>query len=161
MHINVNSLGDRKKLSKVLDYAAILNKDFMAFSDTRTSTEYEHIIKAKTKHRAFFNHGTSNSKGILLLVNQNLADLTIEHTIIVQGQLSKFSFEIDRKKYNLIVLYGPSESDNHDFFRQYLFNYNILPATEHNIIVGDFNATQDQYLDCRNYMTNTTPKTSK
>ena len=74
-------MGDRKKLSKVLDYTASQKKDIMAFTDTRTDTDSEHLIRAKTKYRAFFNHGTSNSKGILLLVSQDLADLVIEHTI--------------------------------------------------------------------------------
>ena len=37
----------------------------------------------------------------------------------------------------------------------------MLPATDYNIAIGDFNAIQDQYLDCRNYATHTTPKSTR
>ena len=132
-----------------------------ALIDTRTDEKSEYNIKTKCKGRVFFNHGTSNSKGIILVVHQRLTDLKITQEIIHQGQLSKFSYKIDNRQYNLIITYGPSNKDDHKFFSQELFTYEMLPATDYNIICGDFNAVQDQYLDCRNYSTHTTPKTTK
>ena len=96
-----------------------------------------------------------------MLVIPRLTDLNIVHEIIVPGQLSKFSFTLNSRKYNLIILYGPSDKDDHKFFSKELFNYEMFPASEYNIVTGDFNAVQDQYLDCRNYTTHTTPKTTK
>ena len=113
------------------------------------------------QRQSFFNHGTSNSKGLLLIVHQRLTDVKIAHEIVIEGQLSKFTYTINDRKYNFNVLYGPSEKDDHKFFSRDLFNYEMLPATDYNIIAGDFNAVQDQYLDCRNYTTHTTPKSTK
>ena len=96
-----------------------------------------------------------------MLVNPRLTDLNIVNEITVPGQLSKFSFTLNSRKYNLIILYGPSDKDDHKFFSKELFNYEMFPASEYNIVTGDFNAVQDQYLDCRNYTTHITPKTTK
>ena len=159
--LNCNSLGDRRKTARVLNYVSTQNKDIFALIDTRTDEKSEYNIKSKCKGRVFFNHGTSNSKGLILIVHQRLTDIKITHEIIRQGQLSKFSYVINNRQYNLIVTYGPSNKDDHKFFSQELFTYEMLPATDYNIICGNFNAVQDQYLDCRNYSTHTTPKTTK
>ena len=94
-------------------------------------------------------------------MHQRLTETKITHEVIIEGQLSKFTFTLNDRKYNLIILYGPSEKDDHKFFSRDLFNYGMLPATDYNIIVGDYNAVQDLYLDCRNYTTHTTPKSTK
>ena len=120
----------------------------------------EHYIKTKTKYTPYFNHGSPISKGLILLVHPNHKDTQISHQIIIPGQLSKFTLLINQRTYNIIVIYGPSESDDHQFFKTNLFNYNTLPSNDTNIVVGDFNAVQDHHLDCRNYTTQTSPKTT-
>ena len=96
----------------------------------------------------------------MLLIHPNLNQIQVSHQIIIPGQLSKFTLPINGKTYNLIVVYGPSESDNHSFFKTNLFNYHTLPSNHTNIIVGDLNAVQDHYLHYRNYITQTSPKTT-
>ena len=83
-------------------------------------------------------------------MHQRLTETKITHEVIIEGQLSKFTFTLNDRKYNLIILYGPSEKDDHKFFSRDLFNYGMLPATDYNVIAGDYNAVQDLYLDCRN-----------
>ena len=103
-------------------------------TDTQTDDKLEYYIKSKCKGRALFNHGTSNSKGLILIVHQRLTNIKITHEIVHEGQLSKFSYKINDRNYKLIVLYGPSDKDDYKFFGQDLFNYEMLPATDYNII---------------------------
>ena len=116
--LNCNSLGDRRKTARVLDYVSTQNKDFFALIDTRTDNKSEYNIKSKCKGRVFCIHGTSNSKGLILIVHQRLTDIKITHEILHQGQISKFSYKINDRQYNLLVVYGPSDKDDHKFFSQ-------------------------------------------
>ena len=160
--INVNSLSIFAKLKSITKHVNDLNNFGFVLTDTRSSEASElQIRRLMPNYELFFNHGTSNSKGTITLINRKSQCKTVDFKIIVPGQLAHLDLLINCRPYRIVAVYGPSNKDDPTFFSDSLFNETVIQHSTATIICGDFNAVQKRSLDTLNYISNNRENSTK
>ena len=129
--------------------------------DTRTSLQIETYINSVWNGQVLYNSPHNRSRGITIFIKDTFKVEQIIHNIVIPGNLSFVYFKVKNHTFTLAAIYGPSDSDNANFFTDHVFNEENFPDSNHIIFCGDWNTVIDQKKDTLNYKTLCNPRSSK
>ena len=125
---NCNGLADNKKRPSVFTWLKEKEYNIYSLQETHSTVLDEVLWKKDRGGEIYFSHGQRNSKGVMVLINNNF-DLNVQ---IVQtdpqGRWIILNMLLDNKQIWLINLYGPNKDDP-SFFENIYKNLSTLQAT--------------------------------
>lgn len=146
---NVNGIGNTscKKRRRLFNYLHKLNADLILLQETHSVSRDESFWRSEWGGEIIFNHGESNARGVLILINRK-RNIKIEQVYKdSRGRILIITFSICEKSYALANLYAPYE-DNVGFFTSAFKEMDNF-YTDFRIIAGDFNTILDTKWDIK------------
>ena len=156
--LNCRGLHDPKKRKDVFDFLKRSGTNVFCLQDVHWDHDMLNDISKEwgSNGRCFIVPGTSNSRGVAVLLNTNF-NLNISRVHrSPDGNLIAIVIDTPQYSITLVVIYGPN-ADNPSFFdyvHEVIEEFNTL----HYIVVGDWNVAIDPDLDCYNYLHTNNPK---
>ena len=111
----------------------------MFLQETHSTIECAQFLEAEWGGKAFFSHGSSNSKRVMILVNPNL-ELKVDKCITNKnGRYILLDLIVDESHMILLNIYTQNDVNQQLTFFTSL--QNLLPefAQENIVVAGDFN----------------------
>ena len=148
--LNVRGLNNFNKRQAVFTWLEKKRVDIALLQETYSAMSSEHTWKGEWKGPMFFSHGTTKSRGTLLLVRKDL-DFQVKSAIADDdGRYIILKCLIDNDPLSIVNIYAPnSEIDQIKFFQNLdktFIECNL--SNECNVIIGgDWNVIQDAVLD--------------
>ena len=115
--------------------------------ETHSTQEDENRWKSEWGASVYFAHGSRNSKGVCILIKNNVDFVVHAYQGDSNGRFLILDVTVNSKRISLINVYGPNK-DNPEFFQD-LFQNLELYDNEEIIMGGDFNCILDSELDRR------------
>jgi exonuclease III len=159
---NCNGLADYKKRRSVFTWLKEKDYNIYCLQETHSTVLDEVLWKKNWVGKIYFSHGQRNSKGVMVLINNNFDPNVQLVQTDPQGRWIILNMLLDNKHIWLINLYGPN-NDDPSFFDNIYKNVSTLQATlDSIIIVGDFNTVLNTSMDRKgNHTTNYHPQALK
>ena len=156
---NCRGLGDKRKRADVLNFLNTKKFSIVCLQDVHWTCEMENQIKLDWGYDCFFSHGTSNSRGTAILLNDNFIFKAHGYKSDPGGNWVILDITFSDIRVSLANIYGPNQDDP-SFYK------NIMDEIEsynnaHSIICGDFNLVQQPNMDTMNYNSVGNPKARK
>ena len=149
--MNCRGLGDSSKRRDVFHYLRELNFSFYLLQDTHFTDRIEQQVKSEWGYDAYFSSFRSNSRGVAVLINNNIEYKLLKCMNDRNGNFIILHVKIFDKEFLIVNIYGPNE-DNPDFYTYIEDCIRTFDVTENVIIAGDFNLVLDFENDCCNYI---------
>ena len=108
---NCNGLGNTNKRKKVLTWLKNKPEDVILVQETHSTYATESEWRRVWGGEIVFNHGTSNSTGIAILIKRNSGVKILKNKSIVQGRATLLEIEWDSINFCLVNLYAPNNDD--------------------------------------------------
>ena len=155
--VSFNVNGISKELKRKIIFNKIADLNCIAFlQETHSTVQTENIWKNEWPGKILFSHGTSNSKGVCILLPLNI-DCHVEDKITDnEGRLIILKLKINTEIFILCNIYAPTRDNKaaQISFIKNLKNF-ISPYENENIILGgDFNLYLNKKLDKQDSMSN-------
>ena len=151
LSLNVRGIRSFEKRECVFNWLLKQNADIFFLQETYSTKEIENQWRKQWRGELFFSHGTSRSKGVLVLVQENL-DFKVKSTYTDDsGRFIFLDTLIQDSPFLLANIYAPTKaSEQCQFLDEIAFHIaDKVCQSEHYIITGgDFNATFEPNLDC-------------
>ena len=151
LSVNVRGIRSFEKRECVFNWLLKQNADIFFLQETYSTKEIENQWRKQWRGELFFSHGTSRSKGVLVLVRENL-DFKVKSTYTDDsGRFIFLDTLIQDSPFLLANIYAPTKaSEQCQFLDEIAFHIaDKVCQSEHYIITGgDFNATFEPNLDC-------------
>ena len=112
--------------------------------DTRTSPQIETYINSVWNGLVLYNSPHNRSRGITIFFKDTFKVCNVIHNIVILGNISFVYFKVNNHTFTLSAIYGPSDSDNANFFTDNVFNEENFPDSNHIIFCGDWNTVIDK-----------------
>ena len=126
--------------------------------DTRLSEQKEASFKALWGQMCFFNSFCSNSRGIAVLIRDNLEISNVQWQNIIKEHFSRLTFEHNKLKYLVKCLYAPNKdmivdinNENTIFFKSIFDDSNDMEY-DHCVMTGDYNVALKHEIDTNGYL---------
>lgn len=158
---NCRSLKSNERRKEVFDYLKEMNYDIYCLQETRFVSGTEKTVKTDWGGDCFFSCSGSESRGVAILFRKAFAAENIIFDEDEDGNYLLLEFTTEEKKrFLLCCIYGPCGNDKpSETFFEHLQKCIDEFDCENIIICGDFNATLNQKLDCKNYVNEHKPST--
>ena len=139
LSINIRGLNKSIKRRSVFRWIHNQNAQFIFLQETHSTQINTDFWTAEWGGKIFFSHGTSNSKGVMILINPKL-DCKIENCISDRrGRYIILDVSIDDSRVTLVNIYAPNDLNQQAKFFKSL-NHQLQNFSQQNIIIGgDFN----------------------
>ena len=145
---NVKGLRDNKKRRKIFNYLHQKQFDIICLQETHSVQADEGYWKNEFGGSTFFSHGTSDSRGTMILIRKN-APVKVENSY--KDNLGRRVFcELKYEGQSIILanIYAPNKDDPVFFLETFLKLASFENGKEYKkIIVGDFNLVLDVEVD--------------
>ena len=106
----------------------------------------------------YFNSFKSNSRGMAIFFNNTKTNVIVHNQISsIDGNLLALDLSLNKQRFTLVNIYGPSDRDTPGFFQQLESILEKLGNASY-IISGDWNLILDKDLDMSNYSNINNPK---
>ncbi|KAL9981735.1 hypothetical protein ACROYT_G010478 [Oculina patagonica] len=119
--------------------------------ETYSTKEIENQWRKQWRGELFFSHGTSRSKGVLVLVRENLDFKVYSTHTDDSGRFVILDTLIQDSPFLLANIYAPTKGSEQCQFLDEIANHfadKVCQSKHYVITGGDFNATFDPDLDC-------------
>ena len=150
LSLNVRGLGNFRKRRAIFTWCRKQKADLIFLQETHTTKNCESQWKKEWGSSIMFSHGSTNARGVAVLIRSGL-DIVIQHKQCdLKGRLIMLNAKIKDKNYFLINLYGPNKDAEAVCFYQDLSTTlrGIDLDGDSNVIVGgDFNCPLDPAVD--------------
>ena len=144
--VNVRGIRNSEKRRDVFNFMRNLNFSIVCLIDTHISCEMFNFVRAEWGGRAFFSPGTAHSRGVAMLIHNNLGFDVFGMKIDDDGNFIILDVELEGiGRCTLVALYGPND-DSPGFYRS-VFSFVCDFDNDKMIMVGDWNVTLDPKLD--------------
>ena len=151
LSLNVRGIRSFDKRKCILNWLSKRDADICFLQETYSTEDIEDQWRKQWKGDLFFAHGTSHSKGTLILVKQGL-DFIIRGTHKDDsGNFIILDALIQDCPFLLVNIYSPTKPAEQIAFLDKIAQLieGHMNQAEYNVILGgDFNATFDPELDC-------------
>jgi len=139
LSINIRGLNKSIKRRSVFRWIHNQKAQFIFLQETHSTQINTDFWTAEWGGKIFFSHGTSNSKGVMILINPKL-DCKIENCISDRhGRYIILDVSIDDSRVTLVNIYAPNDLNQQSKFFKSL-NHQLQNFSQQNIIIGgDFN----------------------
>ena len=116
---NCRGLQDFVKRRKTFHYLRSINSDIVYLQETHSDPNDEKLWKSQWGEQAWFSSGTSNSKGVAILIRNSVK--TQVHSVYSDpnGRFLIISVTINGLPLLLVNVYAPN-NDDPDFFYRFL-----------------------------------------
>ena len=142
--LNTNGLRNEEKRRAIYNRYR-QNCDILCIQETHCTEKDEKIWAAEWGGCAFFANGTSQSRGVAILINRKFMCNVINQRKDQEGRFIILDVEISNVKLTVTNIYAPNK-DVPEFFS----NLNNILRNHHEankIIIGDFNLVMNVHLD--------------
>ena len=151
LSLNVRGLGKPKKRISIFRWLKQSKSDIIFLQETHTVSKVVNTYKSEWNGPMYCSHGSSNSKGVAILLNKNF-DASLVDTIhnSADGRILILELCIQGTNFKLINLYAPNnEGEQKAFYLNVKNLLNKLKITpEDNVLMGgDFNITFNNDLE--------------
>lgn len=146
---NCQGLGNMQKRRDLFHYVRKQGYNIICLQDVHLTDQLFSYIKAEWGNDFYMNAYTSNSRGVIILFQNNF-EFKVEQIYKDNcGNYLILDVIINNYRTTLASIYGPNE-DNPDFYEN--FYQQILSINnEYTILCGDWNLIIDPSLDYENY----------
>lgn len=145
--LNVKGLSNPRKRRAIFTW---WRAELIFLQETHSTKNSECKWKKEWGSDIIFSHGSSNARGVAVLIKSGL-DIVIQHELLnSNGRLIILKVKIKDKNYLLANIYCPNKNKEKIRFYQNLSATlrRIDPDSDHNIIIGgDFNCPLNPTLD--------------
>ncbi len=147
---NCNGLGNPKKREQVLRWLESKEEEIFFLQETHSTTDTEESWRRDWAGVIVFNHGTSNSTGVAILVKQSKLDTLkiANHVNIVPGRATLVNVEDGGMVFSLVNIYAPNNDDT-TFLETVFIEASSHTNSDNLIYGGDWNTVLDNNLDKR------------
>ena len=150
--MNCRGLRDSKKRLDVFHYIREKNCSIYCLQDTHFLGSECSIIRSQWGYDVYNSCGTSNSRGVCILFNNNFEFEVLSEKHDHEGNFLQVDIRVEKKfVISLLSIYGPNKDDP-NFYKNIA---NILENNQNSdftVICGDWNLIQDFHLDSNNYV---------
>ena len=155
--VNCRGLGDSVKRKDVFSFLRNKNASIYCLQDTHFTKQMEKIIYMQWGYEVYSSYGTSDSRGVTVLLNNNFEFKIMNCITDNDGNYIILSILVENRfTLTLVNLYGPN-SDCPDFYIQ-LKNKLQDNESDYTVVCGDFNLVLDFDRDCYNYVRQNNPR---
>ena len=131
-----------------------LNKqkaDIIFLQETYSTKEVEAIWKTQYKGKMFYSHGTNHSRGVMILIKDNLEFELKSSVLVTEGRCILINATVQGSDYLFANIYAPNKvQEQCEFFScldKLVETFNI--SVEQKIVIGgDYNVILDPDWDC-------------
>ena len=154
---NCRGLRDNSKRKDVFEYIRSKNFNIYCLQDTHFADDIEHVVRSQWGFECICSHGSSDSRGVCILLNNNFEYKLSEKITDTEGNYIILNIEI-RKKFTLTLvnIYGPNQ-DKPIFYTNLNNRIKELQG-DFLILCGDINLVLNFELDCFNYVNRNNPR---
>ena len=143
--LNVRGIANFKKRRKLFHYLHKKEFDIVCLQETHSLKVDYKRWKSEWGGRMFCSHGTSNSRGVAILISKKVP-LKVKYSHNdQQGRYVILETEFESLSFIISTVYAPNE-DSPQFFQEWFETLASLP-TENKILVGDWNFVLDPSID--------------
>ena len=147
--INVNGLQTKKKRHCVFEWLNKRKYDIVCLQETHCNLESVGKWKKEWKNinggDSTWNCGSSDSRGVGILLNKNFKFTFVETHRDDQGRLINFDVYNDTVKLSIKCIYSPNDGESRKrFFESLVFSNN---ENCYNLVCGDFNCVLNKNSD--------------
>lgn len=114
--------------------------------ETHSTKDTETMWKNEWGGQIIFSHGTSNARGVAIMIKNNISMKINKIEIDTHGRYIFLDCEIDSLQILLVNLYAPND-DNPEYFEKIFRKIANEYETPNLVFGGDFNFVQDVNLD--------------
>ena len=131
-----------------------LNKqkaDIIFLQETYSTKEVETIWKTQYKGKMFYSHGTNHSRGVMILIKDDLEFDLKSSVLDPEGRYILINATVQGSDYLFINIYAPNKvQEQCDFFSclDKLIEKFHVSAGEKIVLGGDYNVILDPDWDC-------------
>ena len=149
--ISLNARGIRsfEKRKTIFNWLCKSGAHICFVQETYSSKEIENIWRKQWKGDMFFSHGSSHSRGVLILVKEQLDFKLESFKVDDQGRYILLQAMIQDSHFLLLNVYAPNKcAKQGEFFRSISDEIKACVTPDCSIVVGgDFNVVFDPELD--------------
>ena len=147
---NCNGLGNPKKRGQVLRWLESKEEEIFFLQETHSSNDTEDAWRRDWMGEIIFNHGTSNSTGVVILIKQCKLDTLkiINKVNIVAGRATLINVEEGGFVFSLVNIYSPNNDDT-TFLETVFIEASSHTNSDNLVYGGDWNTVLDNNLDKR------------
>ena len=139
LSLNVRGLNKSIKRRSIFRWLHNQKLQFTFLQETYSSKDSAYIWEAEWGGKAFFSHGTSHSKGVMILINPSL-DFQVNTCISDKnGRFLILDLVIDETHLTLVNIYAPNDTSQQVVFFKELENQLSEFPQENLVVAGDFN----------------------
>ena len=144
---NCNGLGQKPKRVKIFKWLKREFKGIYCLQETYSIPKIEKSWACNIghQHKIYFSHGTSNSRGVCIIVPKKLVPYITKTSQDNEGRYIILDSEINGTRYILINIYA-SNDDDAQFKKNLIYKVDELQC-ENIIWGGDFNLVFNIELD--------------
>ena len=113
---NVDGLRDNKKRRKLFQLLEHSEENIFLLQETHTTVDSEQDWKDEWDGEIIFSHGSSNSRGVAILIKSTVTITINKRDIDQDGRYIILDSEISKKCIVVANIYGPN-NDNPSFFQ--------------------------------------------
>lgn len=147
--LNVRGLQSMPKRKQVLNWLERYNKSIILLQETHTSFQDEKWFTNKWNSSIFFSHGSTNSRGVCILVPRILKDHCSLQYKDTDGRILIIKVNIDEAEFFICNVYAPVSGhvENQVGFLKEL-SAELLPLKHSNLLLGgDWNVVLNSDID--------------
>ena len=131
---NVRGLRNNNKCRETFLYYKE-KADILCFQECHSEYKDENVWRNEFKGLCFFSHGTTNKRGVMIAVKNNIPINVIDIQTDDAGRYIILRFKLEEQLFVLVNLYAPNR-DSPEFFSE-LFK-KVAELSGKRIIVGGF-----------------------
>ena len=149
LSLNVRGIRSFEKRKSVFNWLCKSRADICFLQETYSTKEVEMMWKKQWKGDIFFSHGSSHSKGVLVLIRDSL-DFNLKSVKVdALGRYILLEATIQDSPFLLLNIYAPNKcAEQCEFFKSISNELNAFMVSEYSVVLGgDFNVVFDQDLD--------------
>ena len=146
---NVKGLRDSKKRRKIFHHLHQTQYDVICLQETHSTENDEKLWRSKFGGKIFYDHGSSNSRGVMIMIRKKAPLKIGKEYCQKSGILSMLEIQFEENSFMLINVYAPN-TDNPGFYVDVFHEikkFEEKTGINSKILVGDLNLVLDLNLD--------------
>ena len=121
--LNVRGIRGNQKRNSLFQWLNSQHMDIILLQETYFTKEMEYRVQNEWKGKCFHSYGTNHSRGVSILIKQNL-DVNVESSIVTQdGRNVMLLLSVDDRNICIVNVYAPTEKPQKEKYFKFLLNW--------------------------------------
>ena len=145
---NSNGLGNKNKRDRVLNWLKTKQENIFFVQEAHSTPESERDWRNSWGGEIIFNHGASNSTGVVILFKQGISNdiKIINHVHIAPGRATLVDVDSGGTVFGIINVYCPNNDDD-NFLNNVFLEACSSTKSDNLVFAGDWNTVLNNSLD--------------